>query len=86
MAIMHGELRSLLKDVALNGVTVIQKRKLLFLLGWGQDRGGAWGALLDEWVEIAEDRAKLHGGEIWGERIVLTADINAKFEPVSNWT
>lgn len=84
MAVMHGEVRSLLKDVALNGVEVVPKRKLLWLLGWGQDRPGAWGALLDEWVEIGEKRAALQGVEVWGN-IILTAAGTHKIEPVENW-
>ncbi len=86
MANGSAELRSLLKDVELNGVVVIAKKKLLWLLGWGQDREGAWKDLLSQWVEINPDRGALHGIEMW-DKIVLTMPpaSKVKWEPVEVW-
>jgi hypothetical protein len=76
--------RSLLKDVTLEGIVVIDKKKLLWLLGWGQDRPGVWAELLGLWTEIHQDRATLRGCEIWG-KIVLTMEEKASFSPVTEW-
>jgi hypothetical protein len=86
MANGSAELRSLLKDVEVNGVVVIAKKKLLWLLGWGQDREGAWKDLLNQWVEINPDRDALHGIEMW-DKIVLTMRpaSKMKWEPVEVW-
>ncbi len=65
------ELRSLLKDVELNGVVVITQKKLLWLLGWGQNREGAWKDLLNHWVDMGHKRDTLYGIGIW-DKIVLT--------------
>lgn len=81
------ELKSILKDVALEGAVVINKRKLLWLLGWGQDRPGAWSGLLDLWEAINEDRGKLMGLEV-GDKIVLTMPVpnnNCRHQAVSAW-
>ena len=74
--------RSLLKDVALEGVQLIPKRKLLWLLGWGQDREGAWEDLLRQWVNNGEERDSLMHIEVAG-KIVLTVRSNADYCPVS---
>lgn len=74
--------RSLLKDVALSGAVVIPKKKLLWLLGWAQDREGAWSDLLKHWAEV--ETQPLHGIEV-GDKIVLVAPPFGKFLPVSVW-
>ena len=84
MANGSDEVKSLLKDVALNGVVVVSKRKLLWLLGWGQDREGAWRDLLIHWKAIGEAEEKLHGIEVY-DKIILSMPSGGKFEPVSNW-
>jgi hypothetical protein len=56
------ELRSLLRDVQIDGTVTINKRKLLWLLGWGQDRADAWKELLDFWEEMSPKVAK--GGKL----------------------
>jgi len=76
--------RSLLKDVALNGVVVINKRKLIWLLGWGQDRSGVWNDLLEFWDEIGDSRNDLHGLEV-ADKIVLSTMPNGGFGLVSRW-
>lgn len=76
--------RSLLKDVTLEGVAMIDKKKLLWLLGWGQDRPGAWEELLGLWTEIGQDRSTLRGCEIWG-KIILTMEKKATLSAVTDW-
>lgn len=78
-------LRSLLRDVALEGVAVIPKRKLLWLLGWGQDRKAAWSDLAKHWDEV-EPAEVLHLVEI-ADKIVLTLPPGPKnnLVPVKVW-
>ena len=71
MANAKEELRSLLKDVALNGTASIPKRKLLWMLGWQQEREGAWKELLDHWEEIGEKRSTLKGTEVGAFSIII---------------
>jgi hypothetical protein len=73
------EVRSLLKDVSLSGVVIVDKKKLLWLLGWGQDRAGAWRALLDHWVELGEEEETLYFMEV-GSKIVLS--LKSKLSPI----
>jgi hypothetical protein len=76
--------RSLLKDVTLDGAVIIDKRKLLWLLGWGQDRPGAWEELLGLWTEIGQERSTLRVAETsWGT-VVLTMDGKATFLAVKD--
>lgn len=76
--------RSLLKDVLIDGVVIIDKKKLLWLLGWAQDRVGAWVELLDIWAELNQDRKTLRGCEIFG-KIILTCESKAYINQVSEW-
>lgn len=76
-------IRSLLKDVQLGGAVVIPKKKLLWLLGWAQDRPGAWTDLLVHWREV-ESQLPLKGIEI-GDKIVLAVPPFGKLEEVSLW-
>lgn len=57
-------LKSFLKDIELEGIAVIPKRKLLWLLGWGQDREDTWKDLLDYWNEVASKPVDLYFLEI----------------------
>ncbi|MFY9894634.1 MAG: hypothetical protein WAK63_10950 [Xanthobacteraceae bacterium] len=82
MAASTETLRSLLKDVALHGAIIIPKKKLLWLLGWAQDRAGAWSDLLTHWHEI--ETQPLHGIEVW-DKIVLSMPTAGSFVPVSEW-
>ena len=77
------ELRSLLKDVSLAGAIIIDKKKLLWLLGWGQDRAGAWKGLLEHWVELGEDEATLYGMEVH-DKIVLSWQ-PGRLVPIKDW-
>jgi hypothetical protein len=81
------EARSVLKDVALTGTVTIPKRKLLWLVGWVHDKPGAWNALLDQRVEIGEQRDSLYGIEIYKNLIVLMKLDNPehKVQSVSDW-
>jgi hypothetical protein len=67
------------------GLAVVDKRKLLWLLGWAQDRRGVWQDLLRLWIEIGQDRNRLRGCEIAGSRIVLTSDSEAHIVPITEW-
>lgn len=73
-------IRALLKDVHLGTPAVIPKKKLLWLLGWAQDRPGAWADLIAHWREI-EAQQHLSGLEA-GENIVLLAQPHGKLEGV----
>ena len=64
-------MKSHLRDVALEGAVLFQKRKLLWLMGWGQDREGVWSDVLNLWEAIGESRERLMGLEVNGH-IVLT--------------
>ncbi len=77
------EIRSFLKDVSITGCAIVPKKKLLWMLGWGQDRPGAWKGLLDHWKEIGEDPKTLFGTEAY-ENIVLLMDPR-EIAPVSEW-
>jgi hypothetical protein len=83
MANSSAEIRSLLKDVSLLGVIIISKKKLLWMLNWGQDRPGAWRDLLGHWKEIG-DSDSLHGIEV-ADKVVLMVRPH-KLTPISEWT
>jgi hypothetical protein len=76
-------LRSLLRDVALDGAVIISKRKLLWLLGWGQDRKAAWSDLAGHWEQV-EPAQKLHLAEV-ADRIVLALKPTSDFQPIKEW-
>ena len=84
MANGSDEVKSLLKDVSLYGSVVINKKKLLWLLGWGQDRAGAWKDLLSHWAAIGEQSDKLSGFEVY-DNIILSVFQNKSPEKVSKW-
>jgi hypothetical protein len=85
MANGSSQVRDLLKDVELNGVVVILKKKLLWMLGWSQDRAGAWKDLLSNWEELGLKRDLLHGVAVY-DRIVLIANTdNNTLDRVSDW-
>ena len=77
--------RSLLKDVALEGAVVVEKRKLLWMLGWGQDRSGAWDELLTHWREIGQERDTLYGYEVYGKIVLSLKAPKAALVPVTDW-
>ncbi len=78
-------LRSLLKDVTLEGVVVIDKKKLLWMLGWGQDRSGAWVELLAHWKEIGQEKISLYGFEVYGKIVLSMSVPNVDLPLISNW-
>jgi hypothetical protein len=84
MATLSGDVRSLLFDVMYGGATIVLKRKLLRLLGWVNDKPGAWSTLLDHWVEIGGDRNGLYALEVQ-DKIILTIKPVGKLVPVSDW-
>ena len=66
------------------GAVVIDKRLVLFWLGWGQERAGAWEELFSHWQELGFDRSALRGFQAWGA-MVLTNDPKANLDTVENW-
>jgi hypothetical protein len=66
MARFNDEVSSLLMDVQIKGSTTVDKRKLLWMMGKGQDRPSAWRDLLDLWEELGMERSDLHGYELRG--------------------
>ena len=75
-------LNALFLDVHCQGAVTIDKRKLLGLMGKGQDRPSAWEYLLDLWEEAGFDRACLKGAEF--ERNIILAS-NIEFVKVEKW-
>ena len=77
-------IRSLLNDVRTSGPVVIDKQKLLFLLGWGQDRGGAWADLIGHWEDLDEEPNTLLGMEIWNKMVLAKGDSPPKMVCIQN--
>ncbi|WP_298214927.1 hypothetical protein [Acidocella sp.] len=77
--------RSLLKDLTLEGVIVIDKRKLLWLLGWSQDRPGAWAEMLDLWKELGQEPQNLKGSEIYDKIVLFNSSERKTIDLVSEW-
>ena len=84
MANGTAEIRSILKDVTITGSIIVSKKKLLWLLGWGQDRDGAWKDLLAHWKELGESEDSLIGSEVWSN-IILTMKVDGSPEPITKW-
>ncbi len=78
-------LRSLLKDVTLEGIVVTEKKKLLWMLGWGQDRAGAWAELLVHWKEIGQDKDTLYGFEVHGKIVLSMHVVNVDLPLLATW-
>lgn len=76
MASIHPEARSLLKTVELDGAAIVLQKRILWALGWGQDRPGAWRDLLDLWVELGNSRDSLYGVAV-EDKLVFIAGKNA---------
>lgn len=75
MANGNREARSLLKDVMLHGTATIDKRKLLWLIGWAQDRPGAWADLLTIWEDIGGNRKALIGVEVDSSIVLMRSSL-----------
>lgn len=86
MASIHPEARSILKTVELDGAVVVQQKRLLWAVGWGQDRPGAWKELLDLWVEMGQKRSTLYGVAV-EDKVVLFSEKNlhTSLDLVSKW-
>ena len=84
MASLNDGVAELLMDVALSGAAVIDKRKLLWMMGKGQDRPTAWATLLDVWEEVGMKRGDLDGIEVFGN-IVLTRGPKTEIVSVKKW-
>lgn len=77
-------LSAVLMDVSIQGAAVIDKRKLLWLMGKSHDRPTAWAMLLDQWEDIGKDRNDLIGCEVNGN-IVLMLNCGTEVEAVEKW-
>ena len=86
MASVSPEARSMLKTVELDGVAVIQQKRILWALGWGQDRPGAWKELLDLWVELGHKRDSLMGLAVADKLVFYKADsVHTDSMPILKW-
>ena len=82
MAKSSDVLSALFLDIYCQGAIIIDKRKLLGLMGKGQDRPSAWEHLLDLWEEAGYDRSTLSGAE-YDKNVILCWENT--FEKVTNW-
>lgn len=83
MARLNDVLISILMDVAVEGSAIIDKRKLLRLMGKGQDRPAVWEELVEQWEELGGDGGEFYGAEVQGKMIFFRGA--AKVEKVSSW-
>lgn len=80
---MTETLQNLFHEVMIKGSVTLHKKRLLWMLGWGQDRPGAWKDLLAHW-ERAGTGHELSAAVIW-DRVILTMVREPKFEKVAAW-
>lgn len=86
MASTSPEARSLLKTVELDGVAVVQSRRILWALGWSQDRQGAWKDLLDLWCEMGQPPETLYAIAVSDKLVFLKkALIHTPLVLVQEW-
>jgi hypothetical protein len=85
MAIRYETLRALFLDVYYDGAVVIDKRKLLGLMGKSHDRPGAWDRLLAEWEDLGYNRNELVAA-IYDRNVILAYGRGWSFEPMDKWT
>lgn len=86
MASISPEARSILKTVELDGAAVVQQKRILWAIGWAQNRPGAWKDLLDLWVEMGNERDSLNAVAV-ADKIVLIAKWgrDTKLYAVTTW-
>lgn len=83
MARANDFLIAFLMDVIADGAAIIDKRKLLWLMGKAQDRAAVWDELLGHWEELGMERDDLLGAEVHGKMVFLRS--SASVEPVKKW-
>jgi hypothetical protein len=83
MAQMKETLQSMFHTIMLEGSVTIPKKRLIWALGWGQDRPGVWRDLIVEWAKMGTGH-ELSAALVW-DRVILTAARGAQFVPVANW-
>ena len=87
MANVSPEARSILKTVELEGVAVIQQKRLLWAIGWSQDRPGAWKELLDLWEEMGHERDTLIGVASMDKLVFFPrGNLHTQLDPVAKWS
>ena len=81
--------RQLVADILLRvmeeNVVALPKRGLIWRLGWGQDKPGAWTDLLKVWEECGGQRDALHGIEYGGKLVLFYGKPPDKIESVTDW-
>lgn len=85
MARPNDVLIATLIDVIADGAAVIDKKKLLWMMGKAQDRPTVWAALLEHWEDLGMDEDDLLGGEVNGKIILVRSAVD-KLAKVSSWT
>jgi hypothetical protein len=81
---MNETLRNIFFDILIDGAVMLEKRRLIWVLGWGQDRPGAWRDLLDRWNQFAAGQ-KLSVAAVADKVILTTADPAPAFVPLTKW-
>jgi len=77
-------LKAFLMDVIVDGAGIIEKRKLVWLLGRSNARPAVWEELIAQWEDLGMEPDDLQGAEVFGNIVLARAP--AKFEPVKKWT
>lgn len=75
----------LLFRVMEENVVVVPKRGVIWRLGWGQAKAGAWSDLLKIWEDCGGERGALHGVEHGGKVVLFYGKPNKKIVPVADW-
>ncbi|MBW6421869.1 hypothetical protein KX729_10480 [Rhizobium sp. XQZ8] len=70
-------LKNLLVDVMHFGSSQVHRKKLAYYLGRTNITSNAWSSVLDEWVDLGNDRNKLYYLE-WGDTFTFLASAALK--------
>jgi hypothetical protein len=81
---MTETLKNLFHDIMLDGSATLPKKRLLWILGWGQDRPSAWTELQERWKEMATGH-DLAVAIVW-QNVILTMARDAQFQPLQKLT
>ena len=84
MADQNFGLRSILMDVRYVGASVVNKKKLMHLLGAKYDKPWVWSSVLAEWEALGFPRAELLGSVIH-DNICLICPTWGNVEKVAKW-
>ncbi len=84
MSAEKSELRSILMDVRYEGAAVINKKKLLHLVGAKYDKPWVWQTIVAEWKALGFPKADLQGVEVH-DNICLLAPTGCSVEKLTKW-